>query len=249
MIEDLNTRRIRSWVYEDIDQLVKDVRDTPRDAKRITEVRFLPEERDDKSAGSAVALSVAPLRLAGQRVLTNMRSLELFGNAMPEPHFHPLVCPLYGRAFPHVTLLRFGGFQFPSFMDFAFFVASFPALTSLHLQYVSCRNQVIPPSVARGPKKLNLCLTHLQVWGHDTNSIRFAEIFLRWLLQRCGRYPEKIDFNESMFEHSWGRQVLKNCSGNLEELTIWLESRVRRSQGDLIRNSWLGEWFHFRIVQ
>ncbi|KAJ3474759.1 hypothetical protein NLI96_g12270 [Meripilus lineatus] len=205
MIEDLNTRRIRSWVYEDIDQLVKDVRDTPRDAKRITEVRFLPEERDDKSAGSAVALSVAPLRLAGQRVLTNMRSLELFGNAMPEPHFHPLVCPLYGRAFPHVTLLRFGGFQFPSFMDFAFFVASFPALTSLHLQ--------------------------------------FAEIFLRWLLQRCGRYPEKIDFNESMFEHSWGRQVLKNCSGNLEELTIWLESRVRRSQGDLIRNSWL-DAFH-----
>ncbi|KAJ3475566.1 hypothetical protein NLI96_g11757 [Meripilus lineatus] len=107
MIDALNTRRIRSWMHEDIDKLADDVRNTPRDAKRITKVLFDPEIRDDTSRGPAVAISVAPLRLAGQRVLTNMSTLEIGefvpNNGMIEVYFHSRSCPLYGRAFPHVT--------------------------------------------------------------------------------------------------------------------------------------------------
>ncbi|KAJ3477409.1 hypothetical protein NLI96_g10483 [Meripilus lineatus] len=64
-INNLNRRQIRSWMYEDIDQLVEDVRDAPGDAKSIEGVMFVQNKRDGKSPGSPVALSVAPLRLAG----------------------------------------------------------------------------------------------------------------------------------------------------------------------------------------
>ncbi|KAJ3481530.1 hypothetical protein NLI96_g7596 [Meripilus lineatus] len=79
MINNLNIREIRSWMYEDIDRLVEDVRDTPRDVKNITSVEFVPEERDDKSPGSAVALSVAPLRLAVLRHCSgSLQEAEIF---------------------------------------------------------------------------------------------------------------------------------------------------------------------------
>ncbi|KAJ3490767.1 hypothetical protein NLI96_g1189 [Meripilus lineatus] len=61
MINTLYMRWIRSWMYEDVDQLVEDVRNAPRDAKLITSIFFIP---DRTSAKSAVALSVVPLRLA-----------------------------------------------------------------------------------------------------------------------------------------------------------------------------------------
>ncbi|KAJ3477405.1 hypothetical protein NLI96_g10484 [Meripilus lineatus] len=247
MINRLKMRQIRSWMYEDIDGLVEDVRDAPRDAKRITTVEFVPEKRDDKSPGSAVALSVAPLRLAGQRALTKMCSL---GFGYPgagreiEAHFHPRSCPLYGRAFPNVTWIGLINFQFPSFMDFAFFVTSFPALTSLTIVNVACRNQVIPPSVARGPKKLNIRLSYLRVMVIEVNSgamneKRFAETFSWWILRRCGQFPKKICFNETLLDHSWGREVLRHCSESLQEAQIFLDSEVRRSQDDFARDSWL----------
>ena len=142
-------------------------------------------------------------------------------------------------------------FQFNSFMDFAFLVTSFPALTSLLLCDVSSRNQVIPPSVARGPKKRNLQLTklHMRQWQPDGSW--FSEIFLWWLLRRCSRFPKEITFYESLFDHSWGREVLRNCHGNLEEfkLSIWLDSEVSRSQGEHTRESWLGESYPSSIVQ
>ena len=254
MIDSLGWRIIRLSMYEDIDQLVEDVRDAPRDAKRFEAVSFLLCRWDDKSPGPVVALSVAPLRLAGQRALTKMRSLD-FGDIMAEieAHFHPRSCPLYGRAFPHVTRIVLRKIQFPSFMDFAFFVTSFPALTSLTIMNVSCRNQVIPPSVARGPKKLNIRLSYLEVGVDKMKSItmnekRFAETFSWWILRRCSQFPKKITFNETLLDHSWGREVLRHCSGSLQEALIHLTSEVRRSQGDFARDSWLGEWSPLLIV-
>ncbi|KAJ3484862.1 hypothetical protein NLI96_g5352 [Meripilus lineatus] len=233
---------IRTWTYEDIDRIVQCVDDSPGSANLFRKVQFIPKKRGDKSAGSAVALSVAPLRLAGQRALRRVDSLSL-GRSMYDPtieaYFHPRSCPLYGRAFPDTTQIEFNEFQFDSFMEFAFLVTSFPALTSLKLKVVSCRNQVIPPSVARGPKKRNLRLTELEVGGSSMNEKWFAETFLYWLLRRCGRFPENIDFSESLFDHSWGREVLRNCSGSLQKFTIWLDSETRRSRGDFARDSWL----------
>ncbi|KAJ3484858.1 hypothetical protein NLI96_g5348 [Meripilus lineatus] len=136
LINRLLWRTIRAWTYEDIDLLVEDVCNAPRDVTLVRQVQFIPEERDDKSAGSAVALSVAPLRLAGQRALRRVDFLSL-GNALSDPtiraHFHPRSCPLYGHAFPNTTQIEFNRFQFDSFMEFVFLVTSFPALTSLKL--------------------------------------------------------------------------------------------------------------------
>ncbi|KAJ3490766.1 hypothetical protein NLI96_g1188 [Meripilus lineatus] len=61
MINRLRWRTIRSWMYEDVDQLVEHVRNAPRDAKRIIRISF---KSNRTSAKSAVALSVVPLRLA-----------------------------------------------------------------------------------------------------------------------------------------------------------------------------------------
>ncbi|KAJ3475409.1 hypothetical protein NLI96_g11854 [Meripilus lineatus] len=241
MIDRLNLRLIRSWMYEDIDWLADDVHDAPKDVKRINQVSFTPK-RGLKSAGSAVALSVAPLRLAGQHTLTNLHQLK-FGDlhGITEPEFHPLSCPLYGRAFPDVTHIQFYQFHFPSFIDFAFFVTSFPSLTSLKLWNISCLNQVFTPSVERGPKKRNLRLTELQMEGSSVSERWFAERFLWWFLRRCGHFPEKISFDESLFDHLWGRATLRTSSETLQELTIWLDSETRRSQGDHRRDaeSWV----------
>ena len=160
---------------------------------------------------------------------------------MLEPHFHPRSCPLYGRAFPNTTQLEINEFQFDSFMEFAFLVTSFPSLTSLRLKWVSCRNQVIPPSVARGPKKCNLRLTKLEVQGYGMNQKWFAETFLCWLPRRCGRFPENIEFLESFFDHSWGREVLRNCSGGLKECAIWFNRKTRGSQGSFAKDTWSSE--------
>lgn len=142
LLTSLFCRLIRSWTYEDIDAFVDDVRTAPRDVKLVSKVMFVPKDlkRGDIPPQSSVALSVAPVRLAGQRILTNIRILELREHSYPTgSHFHPLSCPLYGRAFPNVTHLFIGRFQFPSFIDFAFFVTSFRALTFINVTDVSCR--------------------------------------------------------------------------------------------------------------
>ncbi|KAJ3478205.1 hypothetical protein NLI96_g9923 [Meripilus lineatus] len=130
-------RTIRTWTYEDIDLLVDDVRDAPKDVNLIRNVQFIPGNWGDKSTRSTVALSVAPLRLTGQRALRRVDLLivgEFITDPTIEAYFHPRSCPLYGRAFPNTTQIEFKGFQFDSFMEFAFLVTSFPALTSLELQ-------------------------------------------------------------------------------------------------------------------
>lgn len=245
MLNDLALRSLRMWMYEDIDRLAEDIRNAPRDVKLIKQVSFQADVRDGESAGSTVALSAVPLRLAGQRGLKNVDTLELgdlrLAHCGIETHFHSYSCPLYGRAFPNVVRIQLNAFQFPSFIDFAFFVTSFPALTTLQLESISCKNQVISPSVARGPKKRDLRLKALQVHGHSGKEKWFAQTFLYWFLRRCSRFPEMIDFDEPMFDHSWGREVLRNCSGVLRELTISLDSKVRQSQGDFTRESWLGK--------
>ncbi|KAJ3480039.1 hypothetical protein NLI96_g8639 [Meripilus lineatus] len=63
----LRERVIRSWRYEDIDKLVEDIHDAPRDAKHITSILFMSQKRDTKFASPAVALSAAPVRLADLR--------------------------------------------------------------------------------------------------------------------------------------------------------------------------------------
>ncbi|KAJ3484859.1 hypothetical protein NLI96_g5349 [Meripilus lineatus] len=136
LVQSLFSETIRTWTYEDIDRIVQCVDDSPGSAQVFRGVKFISEEWDDKSAGSAIALSVAPLRLAGQRALRRVDSLslgEVGSDSMIEAHFHPRSCPLYGRAFPNTTQIEFNHFQFDSFMEFAFLVTSFPALTSLKL--------------------------------------------------------------------------------------------------------------------
>ena len=243
LITRLNWRGIRSWIYDDIDQFVDDVRRTPRDAKLVTELEFFPEGRDDESVGSheVLALSIAPLRLAGQRTLKNLKILNFESKSAILCHFHPRSCPLYGRAFPTVTKITMASFQFPSFMDFAFFVASFPALASLTLWSVSCRNQTIPLSVARGPKKRDLQLKSLDVRGAGTSCKWFVATFMWWLLRRCGRLPENIHFTEPLFDHPWGREVLHKSSESLVELSVFFDSETRMLPGHPAGYSWLGE--------
>ncbi|KAJ3481527.1 hypothetical protein NLI96_g7595 [Meripilus lineatus] len=252
IINRLIWRRIRSWTYEDVDQIVAEIRTAPKDAKRITNITFETESgANDESQRSTVALSVVPLRMTGQRALTNLCNLE-FGNVASreiEPHFHPHSYPLYGRALSNVSQIVLNQIQFPSFIDFAFFVTSFPALVSLTLRHVSCRNQVITLSVARGPKKRNLRLRSLRVEGHGERDEWFAAAFLQWFPRRCDEYPKKIEFSERLFHHAWGREVLRNSSGSLSELAVWLDTRARRSQGSVARHSWLGVWFLSLVVR
>lgn len=237
----LSKPNINLGSYEDIDRFVEGIRVAPEDAKCIASLSFL--STNHTSSKPADALSTAPLRLAGQHALVNLRTFYM---VFPfEAHFHPRSFPLYGRAFPHVTTINLINFQFPSFVDFTFFVTSFPSLTSLSI-WVYCTNQAIPPSVERGPKKRNLRLESLIIEPPlRTQKERwFATTFLWWYLRRCDHLPKKIKFVESLFDHTHGQGVLRKSSEGLQELIVSLDSMTRRSQDDPTRQSWLREYLH-----
>ncbi|KAJ3487595.1 hypothetical protein NLI96_g3430 [Meripilus lineatus] len=189
MIKELRTRTIDPEGYDDLNELVEEVQISPRNTKAI---RILVVEGTPLK-GTPVALSVIPIRLSHR--LISLRKLVLRGFIIDYQPF-PSRWTLYGRVFSSVTTLRLEYIRFPLFEDIVSLITSFPTITNLHLNHLSCRYRRVPMRIMRDPMKRLLIFQKLELRSKcSEDQSWFPAVFIHWLVRRNVRVGGVIDFD------------------------------------------------------
>ncbi len=214
--------------YIDIDRLVDEIRTIPGRARAIREFTLTGEP--------ALTFSLIPHRLASQ--LVNLRILQLIHiSALPNV---PLsTWSLYGRALPNVTSLSLAGIQFPSFMDFIHFVASFPALNRLYLVAIVYTRTATPPRALRSPCKLKP-LEDLVLWDVHKDEGHFLRSFLPWFSSR-GNTIQRLGIDIAVTSHPLGVVLLQKIHAHLQVISLRFSDQLLTEASQTYWRKSLGE--------
>lgn len=245
MLGKFNNLQIDPTKYIDIDRLVEEVTILPRNAKCIHYLGVGQWFENSSESPPAIALSVIPRRLPGRIFKLSLLDISFIDN---KTHCHPSTWALYGRVFRTVTNLTLRLVEFPSFMDFAYLITSFPVLTGLSLSEISCRNREIPPSITRSPRRRTLKLNYLGLCRMFTQAHEWVlTAFVPWFLRRAGQVPTEILIDQSIVIHplSGGLLLRDTIREHLQHLSLCLlpvsEPIEDDSEDDVKLRWWMGE--------
>lgn len=168
---------------------------------------------DGSGGGSSHAFTVVPLQFAKKFV--NLASVRLH-SISDARRIHPSVWYLYGRSFSRATYLDLKSIKFPSFIDFANLLVSFPFITSLKLEDISCDNCTLSPSVIRVPGRPMLQLQYLSVGGQEW----FQHTFTRWFFSRGGLVEDTLRTDATFTSCPFVFRLLDNFRTHLRELIM-----------------------------
>ncbi|KAJ3483774.1 hypothetical protein NLI96_g6090 [Meripilus lineatus] len=222
-MHELRFRRIDSTTYRDINDLVEELSGSSKNGRRI---HRLAVEGASWVWSPEVAVSVIPLRLS--RRLSKLSEMHLKGITEPMS-YHVSTWRLYGRAFVSVTTLDLHSTIFPSFVDFASLVTSFPALSSLSLHDVRCRNHIVPPSIAKAPSRRKLHLQFLALRWMYNDGGWFITAFSPWFFRLSEDTAGKLEIDETVTSHRSAGHILRMARTSFRSLEIRTRSLKKSS--------------------
>lgn len=210
LIDKSHKRTIDPAGYDDLDELVQEIRNSPGHAKAIHHL-FV----EGKEESGLVALSAIPTRLSRQ--LMSLRQLSLMDSGFNTNYqLHPSTWMLYGRAFPSVTNLELAFVHFDSFNNFADLITSFPVLHILRVRYLRLGNHALPFGVTRGFSKRHMRLQELSLQDDETSL--FLTPFIQWLFQGVFQVQHLILHGRATFVA--GHRLLLHLRERLQDLTL-----------------------------
>ncbi|KAJ3487596.1 hypothetical protein NLI96_g3431 [Meripilus lineatus] len=190
MIRDLHTWTVDPSGNNDLNELLEGIRYS-RYGRIIRILRVGTRRKAGTPSLFPRALSVIPLQLSRQ--LPSLREL-VFQDLTINPQPCPSRWILYGRAFSSVTTVTLEHTRFPLFGDVISFTTSFPAVSKLHLDSLSCVDRRIPSSIMRNTRKLTVVFETLEIRsGGSDDGYWFQGAFIQWLVRRNVQVRGMID--------------------------------------------------------
>ncbi|KAJ3479898.1 hypothetical protein NLI96_g8738 [Meripilus lineatus] len=192
LIRELYTWEVDPTKYSDLDELLEGIYHS-RYGNIIRILKVGTQWKSDTSPLFPRVLSVIPLQLS--RRLPLLYEL-IFHNLIINPQPCPSRWILYGRAFSNVATIRLKRTQFPLFEDVVSLITSFPAISELHLDSVSCNERRILSHSMRESRKPHVVFKDLGIRGGGfDNGYWFQAAFVQWLVRWEIQVPGLIDFD------------------------------------------------------